>query len=54
MKPASVTFKTSPMVKDALEKLAKQEFRTLSQQVEMIVIKYLQNQGISWKEEEAD
>ena len=49
MKPASITFKTSPQVKKVLEKLAKEGFRSLSSQVEMIVIKYLEEQGIDWK-----
>jgi len=50
MKPSSITFKTSPQVKEALEKLAKEGFRSLSSQVEMIVIKYLEEQGIEWKQ----
>jgi len=54
MKPASVTFKTTSKVKEALEKLAKEEFRTLSQQVEMIAIKHLQELGIDWREEESE
>ena len=52
MKPSSITFKTSPYVKEALEKLAKEGFRSLSSQVEMIVIKYLEEQGIDWKKPE--
>jgi len=54
MKPASVTFKTTPKLKEALENLAKEEFRTLSQQVEMIVIKYLQEHGVDWREEDLE
>jgi hypothetical protein len=50
MKPASVTFKTTPKIKAALEKLAKDNFRSLSMQVEMIAAKYLEEQGIEWKE----
>jgi hypothetical protein len=49
MKPSSITFKTSPRVKEALEKLAKDGFRSLSQQVEMIVVKYLEEQGTKKK-----
>jgi hypothetical protein len=49
MKPSSITFKTSPQVKAALEKLAKEGFRSLSSQVEMIVIKFFEEQGIDWK-----
>ena len=51
MKPASITFKTEPEVKEVLEKLAKDGFRSLSSQVEMIVIKYLQDHGIDWRKE---
>ena len=49
MKQASITFKTSPQIKEALEKLAKEGFRSLSQQVEMVVVKYLEEQGIAWE-----
>ena len=48
MKESSITFKTTPELKEALEKLAKQGFRSLSAQVEMIVVKYLEEQGINW------
>ena len=48
MKESSITFKTTPELKEALEKLAKQGFRSLSAQVEMIVVKYLEDQGINW------
>ena len=50
MKPSSITFKTSPHVKAALEMLAKEGFRSLSQQVEMIVVKYLDENDIDWRE----
>ena len=53
MKPASVTFKTTHKIKTALEKLAKDNFRSLSMQVEMIVAKYLEEQGINWREEKS-
>ena len=49
MKPASITFKTTPEIKEALEKLADEGFRSLSQQIEMIVFKYLEEQGIDLK-----
>ncbi len=52
MKTSSITFKTPPQVKKALEKFAKEGFRSLSSQVEMIVIKYLEEQGIDWKKPE--
>ncbi|PKN30506.1 MAG: hypothetical protein CVU64_03175 [Deltaproteobacteria bacterium HGW-Deltaproteobacteria-21] len=51
VKPASITFKTSPKIKDILEGLAKEGFRSLSSEIEMIVIKYLEDQGIDWREE---
>jgi len=50
MKTSSITFKTSPRVKEALEVLAKEGFRSLSQQVEMIVVKHLEKQGIDWRD----
>ena len=50
MKPALISFKTSPEIKEALEKLAKEGFRSLSAQCEMIVIKYLDEQGIDWRD----
>ena len=46
MKPASITFKTTAEIKKALEKLAEEGFRSLSQQMEMIVCKYLEEQGV--------
>ena len=49
MKPASITFKTTPEIKKALEKLAEEGFRSLSAQMEMIVIKFLEEQGIEAK-----
>jgi hypothetical protein len=45
MKEASITFKTSPEIKKILERLAEDEFRSLSAQTEMIVVKYLKEQG---------
>ncbi len=50
MKTATIAFKTSPPVKKALEALAKEGFRSLSQQVEMIVVKHLEEQGIECRE----
>ena len=46
MKQSSITFKTTPEIKKVLETIAKQGFRSLSAQVEMIVIKHLEEQGI--------
>lgn len=51
VKPASITFKTAPEIKEVLEKLAKEGFRSLSAQVEMIVIKYLEDHGIEWRKQ---
>ena len=48
MKKSSITFKTTPELKEALEILAKEGFRSLSAQVEMIIIKYLEEKGIEW------
>jgi hypothetical protein len=48
MKQSSITFKTTPELKEALEKLAKEGFRSLSAQVEMIIIKYLEEKGVEW------
>ena len=49
MKPASITFKTSPEIKKALENLAEEGFRSLSAQIEMIVVKFLEEQGREYK-----
>jgi len=49
MKQSSITFKTTPDLKEALEKLAKEGFRSLSAQVEMIVIKYLEDKDVEWR-----
>lgn len=51
MKPSSITFKTTAEIKKALEKLAKKGYRSLSAQVEMIVVKYLEAEGIGLDEE---
>jgi len=48
MKKSSITFKTTPALKEALEKMAKEGFRSLSAQVEMIIIKYLEEKGFEW------
>ena len=51
MKQSTITFKTTPEIKEALEKLAKQGFRSRSAQIEMIVVKYLEAEGIGLNEE---
>lgn len=48
MKQSSITFKTTPELKEALEKLAKEGFWSLSAQVEMIIIKYLEEKDVEW------
>ena len=50
MKPENISFKTTPEIKDILEKLAKEGFRSLSAQIEMIIIKWLEQEGIDFKE----
>ena len=54
MKPSTITFKTTPHIKRILERLAKEDFRSLSSQVEMIVVKYLESKGIDWREDTED
>lgn len=48
MKQSSITFKTTPELKETLEMLAKEGFRSLSSQVEMIIVKYLEAKGINY------
>ena len=50
MKPALISFKTSPEIKETLERLAKEGFRSLSAQCEMIIVKYLEDQKIDLKQ----
>ena len=50
MKQSSITFKTTSEIKEALEVLSKQGFRSLSAQVEMIIVKYFEEQGINCTE----
>ena len=40
-----IALRTNPEVKKALAEIAKKEFRTLSQQAEMIIIKWLEERG---------
>lgn len=44
-KSETIAIKTYPIVKKKLERVAKKEFRTLSQQVEMILVQYLRQNG---------
>ncbi len=52
MKPENISFKTTPEIKDILEKLAKEGFRSLSAQIEMIIIKWFEQEGIDLKSKE--
>lgn len=54
MKPATITFKTTEKIKALLEKEAKDDFRSLSQQLEKIVVDYLENRGRDWREEDPE
>ena len=44
-KPVNIGFRTTPEIKEVLEKLAKEGYRTVSQQVEMIVREWLKEHG---------
>ena len=44
-KPVNIGFRTTPEIKQILEKLAKVGYRTVSQQVEMIVREWLKAHG---------
>jgi len=54
MKPDSIKFKTTPQIKMILERLAKEGFRSLLSQVEMIVAKFLEDQRIDWYKEDSE
>jgi hypothetical protein len=45
MRQVSLTIKTSPEIKERLEKIAWEELRTLSGQVEMILLQWLEANG---------
>jgi hypothetical protein len=44
-KDENIAFRTSPEVKEILDKLARAGYRSLSQQCEMIIIEWLKAQG---------
>jgi len=44
-KDENIAFRTSPEIKQILEKLATEGYRTLSQQCEMIIIEWLKEHG---------
>jgi len=54
MKPATITFKTTHKIKTLLEKEAKEDFRSLSQQLEKIVVDHLESRGLNWREEDSE
>ena len=45
MRQVSLTIKTSPAIKEILKEIAWEELRTLSGQVEMILVKWLEDEG---------
>ena len=51
MKKMSLSFKVDPRLKKALDDLAIDENRSLSNYVVTVLIKHLQNKGIDWKPE---
>jgi len=51
-KDENIAFRTSPEIKEILDKLAKAGYRTLSQQCEMIIIEWLQERGYVKREED--
>jgi len=44
-KPVNIGFRTAPEIKEILDKLAREGYRTVSQQVEMIVREWLKEHG---------
>jgi hypothetical protein len=44
-KPVNIGFRTTPEIKHTLEKLARDGYRTLSQQVEMVIREWLKEHG---------
>jgi hypothetical protein len=45
MRQVSLTIKTSPEIKEILKEIAWEELRTLSGQVEVILVKWLEAEG---------
>jgi hypothetical protein len=50
MRQVSLTIKTSPEIKAILKEIAWEELRTLSGQVEMIIVRWLEAEGHLKKE----
>ncbi|MFP3870999.1 MAG: hypothetical protein ACLFVT_09010 [Syntrophobacteria bacterium] len=44
-KPVNIGFRTTPEIKEILEELSREGYRTLSQQVEMIIREWLKEHG---------
>ena len=44
-KPVYISFRTTEEIKEILEKLAKEGYRSLSQQCEMTIIEWLKQKG---------
>ena len=44
-KPVNMVFRTTPEIKEVPEKLAREGYKTVSQQVEMIVREWLKEHG---------
>jgi hypothetical protein len=51
MRQVSLTIKTSPEIKEILKEIAWEELRTLSGQVEMVLVQWLEAEGHLKKEE---
>jgi len=52
--PTVLSIKIDPKMKKALEKLAKQEFSAVSSIVKKAIDKYLQENGVDWREEKIE
>ena len=52
VKPTSI--KLDPKMKAALEKLAKEQFISVSSVIKQAIAKFLQEQGIDWRKEGED
>ena len=52
MEKMSLSFKVDPQLKNAIEDLAKQENRSLSNYVVTLLMKHLKEKGIDWQKGE--
>ena len=50
----SLSFKVDPHLKKALEKLAQQENRSLSNYVVTLLMQHLESKGVDWRERGAE